>query len=800
VQVGNRRVSETSYSLKEDGTVAAFLLALAGLYFLPVLIKGDSQVLSSVGADIWTAYYYWRHFGFESLAQGDIPLWNPYSFSGIPFVAGMESAIFYPLNFIYLLFGTAFSINLSLALHCFFASLFTYLYARYMGVSCAGSVLSSITYAYSAPTFLRIYAGHVVGYAALAWLPLLFMSTEAFLRNKEMRYALAGGIVLCLQFLAGQPQYLFYGMIAVSLYFVSNLLARRELREAPYFIAGFCLLVITGLSLSAVQLLPSLELTQHSVRNALGYGWVSSFSLPPENVITMLLPDFFGDLSTVPYWGKNYLWEMSIYLGLIPLVMGVAAIAFDRSRPVSVFAFIAAVALVLALGKHTPLLRFLYDYLPGFNLFRGLSKFIFVFSFACSMLAGYGLTQVAARSEAKDPGLRYLAYGISALALLLVGIGALGIFTATDSQELWNSWVKGYDRGVDDYLATDLTNDFFPASLRIVSQGLLKTAAILLLFSGSLLVIQLRNLPAKVLIAMVLALTVVDLWSFGSRYLVSFNPQSLYMDRDLRAFLKSDKESYRIATPLHGLLNIGLLESTQDVGGYDQLTLRNYNEFINFSQGLPVDQPNFVMVVNRFSPLLRLLNVKYYVLESTVSLELPDFRLVFQNGKYKVYRDGKALPRSFVVHDVRVITGRDAALQAMASPAFNPTSVAIVNEAVTGLLSGPALRSSAPRVVEDSPKKVHVEADLKQAGLLVLADVYYPGWKAFVDGREARIYRVNHAMRGVFLSSGRHVAEFRYDPLSFKIGALISLASLVLIVGYLVVGRFKFNSARFRRE
>ena len=120
------------YSFKEDGAAIALLLALAALYFLPVLLQGNSRVLSSVGKDIWAQFFYWRHFGFDSLGRGEIPLWNTYVFSGAPFLAGMQSAIFYPPNVLFLLFDTAFAINLSVALHCFLASLFTYLFARYM--------------------------------------------------------------------------------------------------------------------------------------------------------------------------------------------------------------------------------------------------------------------------------------------------------------------------------------------------------------------------------------------------------------------------------------------------------------------------------------------------------------------------------------------------------------------------------------------------------------------------------------------------------------------------------------------
>ncbi|HEY2989141.1 MAG TPA: YfhO family protein [Candidatus Binatia bacterium] len=772
---------------KEDGKAAAFLFAVAVLYFLPTLIKGNSEVLSSIGADVWAAYFYWRHFGFESLARGEIPLWNPFSFSGMPFVAGMESAIFYPLNFIYLFFGTAFSINLSVALHCLLGSLFTYGFAKYVGVARAGALLAALTFAYGAPCFLRIYAGHLVGLAALVWLPLLFLSAETFLKTGKIRCVLWGGIALAMQLLAGQPQYVFYSAIAVSLYFAANFLTRKNLREAPYFFGGFCLFIIVGLLLSAVQLLPTLELTRHSVRNALGYEWVSTFSLPPENLITLVLPDAFGNLSTVPYWGKNYLWETSAYLGVTGLVMGVAAVALNRSRAVWIFVLIAAAAVVLASGKYTPVLRLLYAYVPGFNLFRGQSKFIVVFSFAWSMLAGYGLSRVIALAEERNPGLLRLSYVIVALATILLVAAGSAELRAVDFQKPWTTLVKSYDRGVDDYAFGPIAPDFFSASLNLISRDLLRAGAALLLL-GALLwaAMKWQSLSTQLLIVCVLALTVVDLWTFGSRYLVRFNPQVLYMDRGLKDFFKRDKEPFRLATTVHTLLNVGFLEGTKEVGGYDQLTLKHYNEFINFSQGLPLDRPNFVMVINRTSPMLDILSAKYYVLDASVNVESPDFHPVFQSGKYKVYRDGKALPRSFVVHDARVVQGREDTLQAMASPAFNPTSTAIVDEEIRGLPGNRSLRSPVPKIIEDSPNKVRLTADLKQAGLLVLSDAYYPGWKAFVDGKESRIYRVNHALRGVFLSQGAHRLDFRYDPLSFKLGALVSGASLVWVVGFLL--------------
>lgn len=780
--IGHR--NEKRYRFKEDGISIAFLLALVALYFLPVLTEGNGRVLSIVGTDIWNQYFYWRHFGFDSLARGEIPLWNAYIFSGTPYIAGIQSAIFYPLNIIYLFFGTPFAINLSIALHCFLASLFTYLFARYMDLGRAGSVLSAVTFAYGAPYFFHIYPGHLSNLSTMAWLPLLFMGVEAFLRHKKIKYAVLSGIPLSLQVFAGHPQYLFYSAIAVSLYFLLRMLVSKDKGDYPYFLTGFCLFVLTGLSLSAIQLIPTLELTRYSSREALDYEWVSVFSFPPENLITLLVPDFFGDFSSVPYWGKNYLWEASVYIGIVPLAMAAAAVLLHRSRSIWIFSAILVSSILLALGKHTPLLRLLYEYVPGFNLFRGLSKFVFVGSFALSILAGYGVEIVILLAKARSTRLRYFAYSLLGFAFLFLVGGALGVFYG---QELWRLWVETYVKGEDRYLPLPpLTGEFFHASIRMASQGMFRMVLISAVLGGSLLIfLKAKKLSVNSLIVSVLALTALDLWGFGYHYLVTFDPQRLRMDRDLKAFLAKDDEPFRLAVPRLPDVNMGMLEDIENVGGYDAIVLKSYSELINAALGFPIDRPNMIMGISSVSPIFDLLNVKYYVLDSGSIMEQPGLSLVFQSERYQVYRNGKALPRSFIVHDAWVIKGREAILRAMASPSFDPTSAAVIEEAIEGLPNNPALRSPVPKVMKPMPTKVLIDADLKAPGLLVLGDVYYPGWKAFVDGRESKIYRVNHVMRGVFLREGRHVVEFRYEPLSFKIGILISAAGFVLVVGFL---------------
>ena len=268
------------------------------------------------------------------------------------------------------------------------------------------------------------------------------------------------------------------------------------------------------------------------------------------------------------------------------------------------------------------------------------------------------------------------------------------------------------------------------------------------------------------------------------------------MDREVKAFLKADKEPFRIGTPLPDLLNVSMLEGIENIGGSDALILARYNEFMNFAQALPIDAPNTIMYLRGITDPLNLLNVKYYIVEAAKSIGLPTVELVFQNQRYKVYRNKDVLPRSFVVHDVRIIERRDEIFRQIAGPEFAPRSYAIVEEKIDALPRHSTVQSPLPKVVARSLNRVVIDADAKQPGLLVLGDSYYPGWKALVDGRKRPIYKTDLVLRSIFLPRGKHQIEFIYDPLSFKLGLYVSIFTWM---GLLIWSTFylwkKFNGA-----
>jgi uncharacterized membrane protein YfhO len=773
-----------------DGAAIGFLLLLNAIYFLPALITANGAILSAPGTDIWYEYFYWRKFAYENLAKGELPLWNPYIFSGTPFMAGMQSAIFYPLNFIFLLLDVPSAVNLSIAIHCFLASLFTYCYVRYIGISHTGALLSAISFAYGTPYFLHIFAGHLSNLCTMIWLPLIFLAIELFLDKRQLRYAIWGGIALAMQILAGHIQYVFYSVIISSIYFVLNVIVRRREGKTCFLLAGFSGLIVIGVLLSAVQLLPAWELTQNSAREGATYQWISQFSLPPEGLITLLIPNFFGDNLVTPYWGKSLQWEVSVYVGVIPLFLAVAACVFGASGKVKHVSLLAAAALLLALGKYTPLLLILYNYVPGFGMFRGLAKFVFVFSFAVAVLAGWGADKAATLAAAGDTKLKKFSYVLLAGAILSI---VLSLITTFFDKYRWAPMVASYVTSETWYYQPPpITNEFVQGSINTALHSLFRSCFIAILLAVLLWAWSTtKNRLNRLVPAILVGLTSLDLWLFGAPYLVSFDPQQLRVDGDLKSFLSRDLEPFRIATPVDRLLNVGMSEGIEGVGGYEPLMVKRYSEILSLAEGRPIEKRVVVARIEKFSPLLNLLNVKYYVVAAPDQRIQPEIEPVFQNSNYKIYHNPYALPRSFVVHEVRVVEEPREVLRQMGNPGFNPTLTAIVEEKVESLPSDVNTQSSPPSFVERSLNRVLLEATLDRAGLLVLADVFYPGWKCFVDGKETNIYRANYVMRGIFVPAGRHRVEFRYEPLSFKVGVVLSLASLILAAGFLIRHRVK---------
>ena len=209
------------------------------------------------------------------------------------------------------------------------------------------------------------------------------------------------------------------------------------------------------------------------------------------------------------------------------------------------------------------------------------------------------------------------------------------------------------------------------------------------------------------------------------------------------------------------------------VGNYDPLTIALYRDLWDRIDGEPGAPPG----LDEIQPLLNILSARYVVSED--KLALPE---IYGAGP-RIYRNDLALPQAYVVSRAQVVEDSATRLAVLLDPTFDPRSEVLLSRAPAsplGQQTKPKTKSSPPipSVQREGPQSIQVRVNMPQPGYLVLNDVYYPGWRATVDGQPAEILPANHAFRAVALAQGEHTVAFEYAPFSFRLGAWITFAAL----------------------
>lgn len=771
------------------------LLLITAVLFRKALWESGVILSHPVFFDLTHSLYAWRLFGFGLLREGVVPLWNPYSFCGTPFVANWHSAIFYPPNAIFLFLPAHIGINWSIAFHFFLTGALTYLFVRHLLDNRLCALLAAISFVFSGPYIIQLFPGHV--FNSLPWLPLSLLLAELALRRKQMVYYVLGGIVLALQVLAGHPQYMLYcfGALAIYLLFGAVCTCRDERSPAPLgrVCIGFVVLCAVGFSLSAVQLFPGLEYSRFSSRTVLkGPASVSELSFPPENLITLIAPGFWGDMQGARYWGRWLFWETCMYVGVAPLVLAVIGALFARKRHAYLFAGLALLSLVLAFGAYSPFFNLLYYHVPGFNLFRGQAKFIFLTTFSLAVLAGYGCEIVLERARAGGRGLTRAAVVTLIAAGVVILLCAVTAAQGGERSSLWQQVLryragKGFE-GTPPLGPAE--GEMMHSAYRVTIHGV-AVAGILLGAAGAILLAVARGgIPFPAVGIVLITLSIADLWCFGARYIMVSPLAACYWPRGVVEVIKSDRASYRICTP-----NIAIPGATQNmnnaipaIDGYETVNIGYFKEYVDFSQGV-LSQDRLTFSIERVTPMLEALNLKYVILPADQQFAMPDYRVRYGDGRENVYARERSSPRAYVAHTARIVGDRLELLRELGKGDFAERGLVLFGSDPGVRLSGPARGAPAAQtdIVVDRPGETVIAARLTAPGFLVLSDTWYPGWKAYVDGAERPVLRANYAFRAVYLEAGRHTIRFIYRPASFRYGAMMTLATALALIALALI-------------
>lgn len=734
------------------------LLALVLLMFGDVLLGPGGRVLSRQGADLSEWFAPWREFAFRELRHGRLPLWNPHLFGGVPCLGGFQAALLYPPNWLYLLLPLDRGINLEIALHVFLGGWFTYLWTRNRGLHPAASLTAAAVLMFCGPFFLRIYAGHLAPLDAMAWTPLLLLAADRLVEEEGPGPVLLGIAAGALQILAGHPQTVFNTALTVGLYAGGRgLLLRRHARA----LLGLAAFYGGAAALAAAQLLPGLQAAGEGARHgAVPYEFAATFSFPPESLLTLAAPGFFGDMARLQYWGRTFPWEVSLYVGAAAGALALYGALCSRGRERGLYAFLFGTLVVLALGSQTPLFPWLYRFVPGFNKFRGSGKFLYPAALFLAGLAALGLDDLIRRPGASRAAAR----------LALAGGLAAGLFGA------WLRWgdAAGLARrlravtAMENCLPVEPFQDpaFAGQAARFAGEAVLVAAGITLLLA---LLFHLRQRSRFAAFAAGgVALVEVFAFAHGNR------PQfELAASRspEVGAYLAARPGDYRVRLERHP--NRAMTLPADDVWGYDPGVLRRYKEFVAYTQGLSPDTPVEAMGITRSHPLFRLLRLRY--------------TLTPREDGFQVTEARAPLPRLLLLRDTRVLTGRDRILKALDAPGFDPARTVIL-ETAPDPAPDPRAAGGRVRLLRETSDSLEIEADLPAPAVLLVTDTYSTGWRATpLPGSAQRDYRVlpaDYMLRAVPLAAGRHHLRLAYLPSAFVAGAWISVVSLL---GYVVV-------------
>ena len=749
--------------------------ALTVAMFHEVLFQA-TRLVSSEDTDLTLQFVPWRAFGFSQLRHGHLPLWNPYVYGGTPYFAGFQSALLYPLNWLHLVLPLYVAINWIVALHVFLAGYFTYLWARSRGADLAGSILAGTMFMFGGTYFLHVYAGHLPHLCLMVWLPLLFLTIEKLSQTGSLRWCWLGVIVMAMIILAGHPQYVYYTGI-ISVCYVALLLFGCT--SKPKLISGYVIVILGACALTAVQLLSGMQAAGESVRSGgTSYEFASMFALPPENLLTFLVPNFFGTLATtsdlqpaVPYFGRCYLWEMSLFISVSGLVLGGFAMIVDWRKHWQMIVIIG-IALTLALGKHLPLYRFLFNYLPMYGSFRDVAKFTVFISLFLSALAADGYTLLLARRNQRW----WSAFPIAVVAL--VGITFIWAYFIEANSSTWHDLLTMIRDSQESYFPLGRYSDsqFATAASSAAAHGTCIAGGLLLLIAAMITTTRFWKPAALGLVV----LGVLESFVAAHQYQTTCTGQIKIPDAWMHPItqLLGDDRVLNGALPGGGeiqFLNQGLALGFRDVWGYDPGVLKRYAELLASSQHIdPSQASQYLSIASAQRSLLRMLRCRLV--------------LFVQNGQPRSVQITDPLPRAMMIPNWTLAPSRDDALAYINSPAFDP-SHSVLLELPPSILPAASGIQSPAEVTEIDTDTLEINAQTAAPALLLLTENFSTGWRATsLDSSSKQtdydVLPADHALMAIPLDSGTHHIRLHYRPFAFELGSAISIVSLLAYLGF----------------
>ena len=724
----------------------------------------------------------------------NMPQWYPNLFSGMPSYGGYIYMTGDPTK----LFRNTILFNLGLKVW-FFLSLGgfgTFFLLKTLGSSSNAGVLGGLITGLTPYGFGLVNAGHLNKIFAMAYVPWVLACFLVFMKKKSLKSICVLSLITALHLWANHPQIVYYTWMIIGFYYVWSIGTEYKnksfsLVSKLYELGGVLIAIILALLMVSDPYNEVYTFQKHSNRGAksvlekmdetsLGTNWnyATQWSFHPKEVISFVYPYFYGlqnfstrDLKSAAYWGYMPFTQSTHYLGLIALILASIGALLKKPDKISLFFWITTILiLITGFGKFFPLLyKPFFELFPFFSKFRIPSMIYALLPITISILAAKGYDILVSSKGEKHIFKKafYFVGGIVAVSFLFLIVSDFMIDFSSSKDGRYNSSIQGQLRSI----RYDLFN-----------KGCFLAISVSLCFLG-LYYSYVKNKISKSLFNFgVIGLIILDLGILNNEFInvkPKKNMDRMFKKNSIIDHLISDKSNFRVFPADEITSNKYSYWNVESIGGYRPIKLRAYQDLM--------DAGGF----NR-SHILDMLNVKYVLTRKKINN--PNFIPV---GDMKgIYENKKVLPKAWIIGDLKIVESQKESLMETLMTGFNPYSSAVVLKYEGDDMPANVNGQAIIKLKEEN--KIEIKCQSETGGLLVLSEVYYkPGWKAFVNGVETKIYQTNHILRSVYIPSGESEVLFEYDNSRWqntRILSRISLFTVLILIGFSILRERKQKS------
>lgn len=757
--------SEPFKDILSNEWISFGVLFLFWIVFFRQLLTGNSFIAD----DFIEQYYPGKTLSAVSLSNGFIPFWNPYSFSGMPFFADLQIAVFYPFNYVLSFFvnGEHLSpvvLQISVILHYLICSIFCFYIGKHFKLTNTASVIFALMFTYS--SYMIIHMIHMPLIEAVVWLPIVFLLWLKFIDSRKYIFIFLATILMSFCLLAGYPQVAFLNYVFVSVYililFITKL-KNKEYSVVKSLIFGYLIFIIFSFGITAFQLLPANEFVSLSNRSKITYEFALEGSVEPRFFLSYFVPKLFGvwkfnDSSTdISWWATKETFMFSIaniYISIFAVVLMFPTLMYQIKKKINnqltwFLIGVSVFSLLFALGGFFFFHKIIYSVIPFFDRFRNPGHILYLFTFSASLLTAFGLNILLQSkkvfSEVFNKKYYLILLGLFTLILILVYSGFFNVSISQAGDKV-NTWIR---------------NQYFSFFLFLV----LSSSAIYFYIQD--------RIKVKLFVILILLITASDIYiNWFDQNNGSVNPEILYNQRkqkeeEFRNELKS--EIFRVNmreypyTP-YFQRNGGMISRIPFIEGYGALILDKY---------IPINKSE-----PGSSQTHDIMNVKYKLEQASLKSGNPN--------TYKFYVNQTYLPKARMFYDAKYFEERDSVSlkNYMSGRDFDHHKTIIIEtdkrDFNLPIIKDSITPKSEVKILNYDLNSITIEVETSENGFLFLSEVYYPAWKAYIDGKNTELFRADYCERAVYVEKGKHTILFNYESETFKTGLSISLPLLCI--------------------